>query len=98
VECDLIDNSYVNREREPVVYSFFPNAQPGEKIIERPESRVYLPISKSGTIERVHIALKDETGKLLNLRGETVTMRLHIRSAQPCMCGPLERGACVGAL
>jgi hypothetical protein len=35
VECDLIDNSYVNGEREPVVYLFFPNAQPGEKIIER---------------------------------------------------------------
>jgi hypothetical protein len=81
VECDLIDNSYVDGERAPVVYSFFPNAQPGEKVIERPEARVYLPISKSGNIERVHIALKDQTGKLLNLRGETITMRLHIRSA-----------------
>ena len=34
VHCDIISGSFLNGGREPVIYSFFPNVSPGEKIVE----------------------------------------------------------------
>jgi hypothetical protein len=53
---------------------------PGEKIIERPKNLIYLPLIVP-TIYNIGIELIDNNGKLLNLRGETVTIRLHLREA-----------------
>jgi hypothetical protein len=80
VHCDLVGGSYLNGRAEPIIYSFFPNAPPGCKIVESPYNLVYLPVSRTGEINQIHIRLTDQSGKLLNLRGETVTMRLHIQS------------------
>ena len=36
VQCDLVGGSYLNGEEVPVIHSFFPSVDPGDKIIERP--------------------------------------------------------------
>ena len=36
VHCDVIGGSYVNGSQETVIYSFFPDVEPGMKIIEKP--------------------------------------------------------------
>ena len=81
VNCDLVNNSYNNGVVSSIIYSFFPNVAPGYKIVRNVESPIYLPINKS-TINSITLSLTDENGNLLNFRGETVSMRFHLRKIQ----------------
>jgi hypothetical protein len=81
VECNIINSSYLNSVKEPIIYSFFPKCLPGEKIIETPKNLIYLPLNNNDKIDYINIKLKDNNGKLLNLRGEKITIRLHLKEA-----------------
>ena len=78
VNTDIVSGSYVNGSNQPTVYSFFPNVSPGYKIVETPINLVYLPLTLD-TIHSMETSLTDQKGELLNLRGENLTMRFHIR-------------------
>ena len=78
VNVDIISGSFVNGVVQPTIYSFFPNVSPGHKIVENPKNLIYLPIT-THVIHSLRITLEDQTGKQLNLRGENITIRLHIR-------------------
>jgi hypothetical protein len=78
VHLNIVDGSYVNGFREPVIYSFFPKVSPGYKIVETPNFPIYLPVSKK-TIKDLKITITDQNNKILNLRNETITIKLHIR-------------------
>jgi hypothetical protein len=78
VEVDIINGSYVNGKLSPIIYSFFPNVSPGYKIVENPINLVFLP-ANTHSVDKVTVRLTDQDGKLLNLRGETITIRLHVR-------------------
>src|SRR5882724_3673037 len=80
VECSIIEGSYLDSRPEPIIYSFFPRSFPGEKICETPKNLIYLPVIVK-TINNISIRLKDNNGKLLNLRGETISIRFHLREA-----------------
>jgi len=79
IHMDVISGSYVKGVQDPIIYSFFPNANPGEKIVERPQNLVYLPIH-SYYINSIAVKLTDQDGKKLDLRGEKISMRFHLRS------------------
>jgi hypothetical protein len=79
VNCDLISGSYVNGSPVPTIYSFFPDVSPGYKVIESPAHPVYLPLNYRN-ISSIHVWLTDQDGNALNLRGEKLSIRLHIRS------------------
>lgn len=78
VTSDVIGSSYVNGSTENVIYSFFPNVGPGFKIIEVPTNLIYLPVTLD-TISRMETKLTDQNGKLVNLRGEDLAIRFHVR-------------------
>ena len=78
VNLDIISGSYVNSSTQNTIYSFFPNVSPGCKIVESPINLVYLPITLD-TIHSLEVSITDQDGNQLNLRGETLTMRFHIR-------------------
>jgi hypothetical protein len=78
ITLDLINGSYVNGTKKSVIYSFFPNVEPGFKIVVTPPNLVYLPANKN-EISSIEVTMTDQDGKLLNLRGEKLTIRLHIR-------------------
>lgn len=80
VMCDIIGASYTNGGRENVIYSFFPNVPPGYKIVHTPINLIYLPITLS-TIPTMTVKLVDQNGKQINLRGEELSIRFHIREA-----------------
>src|SRR6218665_1795288 len=75
---DVIGSSYSNGTTENVIYSFFPNVGPGYKIIEVAVNLVYLPITLF-TMLAMETKLTDQNGKLLNLRGEELSIRFQIR-------------------
>ncbi len=74
----LCAHSYIDGELEPILYSFFPRSGLGEKIIEQPHERVYSPITLD-TISNMQTWLTDQNGVNLNLRGENLTIRFHLR-------------------
>lgn len=78
VTSDIIASSYTNGGTENVIYSFFPNVGPGYKILQEPLNLIYLPVTLH-TISHMETKITDQTGKLMNLRGEEVSIRFHIR-------------------
>ena len=78
VHTDIIGSTYVNGSQTPVIYSFFPNIPPGGKIIVQPKVLIYLPVSLS-VISRLTSWLTDEENNPLNLRGEELTIKYHLR-------------------
>ena len=78
VTSDIIGASYTNGETGNVIYSFFPNVGPGYKIIEVPTNLIYLPVTLD-RISSMETRLTDQNGNLLNLRGEELSIRFHLR-------------------
>ena len=78
VNLDIVSGSYVNSSTQNTIYSFFPNVAPGHKIVESPINLVYLPVTLH-TINGMEVSITDQDDNQLNLRGETLTMRFHIR-------------------
>jgi hypothetical protein len=78
IQCDIIKGSYINGATFPVLYSFNPAVAPGFQINERPLVPIYMPIT-THRIDNIRIWITDQTNRLLNLRGEQVTLRLHLR-------------------
>ena len=78
VNIDIISGIYVNGSTQPTIYSFFPDVSPGYKIIENTHNLLYLPTT-SDTIHSISIWLTDENANEINLRGENLSMRVHLR-------------------
>jgi len=78
VECSIASGSYLNGRALHIVHEFFPDTPAGYKIVERPSPVIYLPVVPT-TIDSITIRVLDQTGKLINFRGETIDIRLHLR-------------------
>lgn len=78
VECNIVRGSYDNGIEGHVIHEFYPNVGPGYKIVEVPNTIVYLPVNVK-RINNVSINLRDQDGDPINLRGERLSVRLHIR-------------------
>ena len=79
IHCDLVGSSYLNGMRVPIIHSFFPNADPGDKIIEKPVQYIYLPV-ESDVIRHITVWLTDQDQNLIDLREETLTVKFHLKS------------------
>ena len=79
INTDIISGSYVNGSQYSTIYSFYPNVAPGFKVVERPvPSLTFFPLSRSN-IESIRIFLTDQDLNPIDLRGETITVRLSMR-------------------
>ena len=78
VHCNIIHSSYTRETQAPVAYNFFSNASPGQKILEAPNNLIYLPVTVD-VISTSSVWLTDQHGKLLDLRGEEMPIRFHLR-------------------
>ena len=79
VECNITVGAYINGQRVHTIHQFFPAVPPGYKIIEVPSHVIYLPVAVK-SIDSIQLRVVDQDGELVNFRGETVTVRLHIKS------------------
>ena len=78
VHCNIIHSSYMRGTQAPIVYNFFPNAAHGQKILEAPQNLIYLPVTVD-VISTLSVWLTDQHRELLELRGEELTLRFHLR-------------------
>ena len=76
VHCNIIHYSYMPGVQAPVVYNFFPNAAHGQEILEAQNNLIYLPVD---VVSTPSVWLTDQHGKPLDLRGEELTIRFHLR-------------------
>ena len=78
VRCNIIEGSYLNGSRAPILYSFFPNVPVGYKVVEIANPSIYFPLSFTN-IESIRVWLTDQDADPINLRNEVLSMWLHIR-------------------
>ena len=78
VHCNIIHYSYMGGQQAPVVYNLFPNAAPGQKSLEAPHNLIYLPVTVD-VITTLSLWLTDQDGEHLELRGEKLKTRFHLR-------------------
>lgn len=79
ITCNIIQGSYLDGVNKHILHSFYPTVEPGFKIVEKPHNLVYLPLSTSH-ISDVVLNVQDQDGNLVDFRGETITVRIHIKS------------------
>ncbi len=78
IECNVVSGAYTNGTESHIIHEFYPSVAPGFKIIETPRNVIYLPVNVE-RLSRITIYLTDQDNRLINLRGETVNIRLHLR-------------------
>lgn len=78
VECNVVRGSYVNGTEGHVIHEFYPSVEPGFKILEQPGTIIYLPINVQ-KVQNITVQLKDQDGNPINLRDETLSLRLHLK-------------------
>lgn len=78
IHCNIALGSYANGKPDHSIHQFFPAVDPGYKIIETPNPVIYYPINVK-TIDNITVRVLDQDGELIDFRGETITLRLHLK-------------------
>ena len=78
VNCDIIESTYMNGKKSNSIYSFPINVSPGFRLTSHPTTLQYHRIVVD-ELHTIKVWLTDDLGKLLDLRGELLTIRLRIQ-------------------
>ena len=79
VNCDVIESSRLNGREAPVIYTFFPDAAPGDKIVNTPKHLIYIPLTLN-VISHMCCWATDQNGDDLDLQGEELTLTFHLKA------------------
>lgn len=81
VECNLATGAYLNGKPTHSIHEFTPEVAPGFKVISIPHTVIYYPINSS-SLDFLSVELKDQNGRTVDLRGEVLTVRVHLKRLQ----------------
>lgn len=81
IQCNITTGAYMNQHKVHTIHEFFPVVPPGYKIVEVPSHVIYLPVTVRA-IHQLQLKIVDQDGEIVNFRGETITIRLHIKSVK----------------
>ena len=80
ITCNLVDSTYLNGKRINALYSFPIEVSPGFRMVSHPSTPQYHKIIQD-RVSLLTVTLTDESGDLLDLRGELITIRLRIEES-----------------
>ena len=78
-ESNVLTEAYINDKKVHTIHEFFLAVPPEYKIIEIPSKVIYQPVSVS-SIDHIQLRIVDENENLIDFRGETITVRLHLKT------------------
>lgn len=78
IDCNIAVGSFLNSKPVHIIHQFFPTVPYGYKIVESPLNILYYPVSIK-TINNLTVKVIDQSGQLIDFRGEEITIRLHLR-------------------
>lgn len=78
ITCNIVQGAYKDGSNQHILHTFYPTVPPGFKIVEKPHNLIYLPLNTTH-ISDIVLNVLDQDGEVVNFRGETITVRLHIR-------------------
>lgn len=79
VECNIIHGAYINGAENHILYQCGIFTWPGYKIVEVPHNITYLRVIPRANIDNITLKFTDQNGRLINFRGENITVRLHLK-------------------
>ena len=79
VHCDVIESSRLNGIEASIIYTFFPDATPDDKVISILRLLIYIPLTLN-VISRMTCWVTDQNGKELDLQDEELTLTFHIKA------------------
>lgn len=78
IECNIVSGAYLNNSHVHTIHEFSTVVGPGYKIVEVPRNVIYLPVNVK-QLTSLTLKIVDQDGDLINFRGETITVRLHLK-------------------
>lgn len=78
IDCNIARGSYINNVQCNSIFGFDVSVPPGYKLSLNPQTVIYHPVSVQA-IDNLMVRVVDQDGKLVNFRGEHITMRLHLK-------------------
>lgn len=78
VQCNITTGAYMNNAPVHTLHEFGINVSPGYKMDEIPSNLIYLPVNAK-EISSLKVWIVDQNQRLINFRGEEITLRLHLR-------------------
>lgn len=79
IHCNIVAGSFMNNSPAHILHEFALDVPPGYKLAERPLNLIYLPVNVK-EISCIEVQILDQEGRLINFRGEEITLRIHIKS------------------
>lgn len=84
INCSILDASknITNNKSTTALHFITPNVGPGSNIAETIAFPLYLPVSVSGHINSMRISITDQSGNLVDMNGENVSISLSIMESR----------------
>lgn len=78
IKTNITTGSYLNNSPAHNIHEFGINVSPGYKIQEIPSNLIYMKVNVN-EISHLKVWIVDQEDRLINFRGEEITLRLHLR-------------------